>query len=448
MAIVKEQEVPTTDNEDNLDPPVEFIKQYRRLLSEGIDHPKLEAGYEIITASKKESRPAQRSRWRYYNKPENEAWREVFKKCLACWRTYADTDAEEDTCRSAGSKHYVKPWHYVPGAILTWFNSFMKKCLDWQVTHPGEIYPTCEDLIPIPQIFEYCPGDTVAFTFQNGNTPFIDSTDCGTPIGTLEIEIPFQNENPPQTCTVHFKDSDGRRGCAYGTQKPLDQCCCATTPPVEILYTTLAMQCSESQGFSVDPDYPGCPPYNWTLSGGGSLSANTGDSTTYTAPDTNPSCTLNPTITLQDSCGSSRSIQLAVNCYTIATSAFKEWACTTGADGSSWCASRWGYPSVNTRNWYYFPNYYLCNGTFLSAGPGNNAMACKGPVLDCCGYFHLAKIDDYCDCLTGYQFCTGALGNCMKRKFTMECGDTEDLRTAAMKAAGCCPINPLTGLPF
>jgi hypothetical protein len=62
MAIVKNQNLPLDEIEDQLTPPIPFVDTYRRVLSEGIDHPRLEAGYEIVTFSKKESRPANRSK--------------------------------------------------------------------------------------------------------------------------------------------------------------------------------------------------------------------------------------------------------------------------------------------------------------------------------------------------------------------------------------------------
>lgn len=44
-------------------------------------------------------------------------------------------------------------------------------------------------------------------------------------------------------------------------------------------------------------------PYTWSLSGGGYLSATTGDSVNYTAPSSNPNCNLNPLISVTDKAG-------------------------------------------------------------------------------------------------------------------------------------------------
>lgn len=63
--------------------------------------------------------------------------------------------------------------------------------------------------------------------------------------------------------------------------------------------------------------------YTWSMeAGGGSLSASTGKSVTYTAPTSNPNCAGNPTIQVIDSYGNTGSIQIAINVYTTSVTAF------------------------------------------------------------------------------------------------------------------------------
>src|SRR4030042_70947 len=67
--------------------------------------------------------------------------------------------------------------------------------------------------------------------------------------------------------------------------------------PLQINYSSLSMPCGASQNLSA---WGGCPPYNWSLSGGGTLTPGGGDNTsaTYVAPASNPNCANNAMITL------------------------------------------------------------------------------------------------------------------------------------------------------
>ncbi len=96
--------------------------------------------------------------------------------------------------------------------------------------------------------------------------------------------------------------------------------CTPTGDPLEINYTSLLMGCGASQNLSASG---GCPPYNWSLSGGGTLTPSGGGNTsaTYFAPASNSNCANNAMITLTDCCKNMADIQLAVNCYTSATPA-------------------------------------------------------------------------------------------------------------------------------
>jgi hypothetical protein len=449
MAIVKNQTIPTTDNEDALDPPIEFVKQYRRLLSEGVDHPKLGAGYEMVAYNKRESRPSQRTLWKYYNKPMSEAWREVFKDCLACWKTFVDTDEELDDCYSRGSKHYFKPWEYWPGAILTWFNAVMKLCLDWQVLHPGTKYPPCEDLEPSPSLFQYCPGDVIDFTVANGNTPNIAGLDCGEISETLQITVEGDPGLCPQACQVKFIDADGRRGCAYGTRKPDMECCCAVNDTLAISYTSLEIGCEEVQQLSADPQNPGCPPYTWEISGGGFLEANQDGTATYTAPDTNEGCAFNPTITLKDSCNKSASIQIAVNCFSSETPAYTiyQWV-DEGQDA--------GCNATDRSRWGLYGYAYRCDGTLIEGCNYTTYCTCGDPSAGGTVCLQGGTGEAYCGgppggdwaCRWTSPFSTYCSGDLPSPHALPAQGQSWDQRTTPLREAGCCPLNPYTGLPF
>jgi hypothetical protein len=65
--------------------------------------------------------------------------------------------------------------------------------------------------------------------------------------------------------------------------------------PLVINYSNLSMSCGGTQNLSASG---GCPPYTWSLYGGGTLTSNG----SYTAPSSNSNCTKNAMITLTDRC--------------------------------------------------------------------------------------------------------------------------------------------------
>jgi len=455
MAIVKEQDLPLEGMEDELDPPIPFIDTYRRVLSEGIDHPGLPAGEEIVTFSKRESRPATRSVGSSSPTAANQAWRDKFRECLDCWENQVDTDDDVDDCHSAGSRHYVKPWEYVPGAQNTVFHQFMKDCLEWKRDHPDEEYPPCEDLNPTPNPFYYCPGDVITFEVANGNEALIVSCDCGPIVEELQIEIDSNSETCPESCVVKFSDTDDRKGCAYGVRKDDGECECSDPPALGIEYTTLLMSCSQQQNLFVDGDNPGVAPYTWELEGGGSLSTYEGGATVYTSPATNPNCVENPTIKVIDACDQEAEIKLAINCYSPLTVAYRV-AAVSQSSLAYWNAECEGtHTSCPYRQVVLTGYAYACNG---SARYGSNTYlerirVCHPDTSDGCVL--VARCADEGVCVSpwigGTEGCCSAEKgptHCYLENCDYHCDDVIDARTQAMKDGGCCPLNPITGEPF
>lgn len=439
MAKVKDQSIPTDQFEDTLDPPIDFKDQYRRALSEGIDHPKLPPGEEIVTFSKKESRPAQRSDSPYYNKPVQQAWRNEFSSCLECWKSQYATEAEIEACHSAGSKHYVEPWYYVPGAKPTYFAQFMSACLNWAKTNPGTLYPKCEDLVFSPEHPTYCPNSAIEIIFTNGTAPYAVTPSAGSVDANLIWHAPALWDDCPELVTFEAVDADGRKGCSEISKVTF-----------ALLYDSLIMGCDEEQIFQVNPDSPGCPPYVWELSGGGELIDNEDGSATYTSPPTNPNCVSNPTITLTDDVGNTTQVKLAVNCYNYGTA----------------------------YTWYFWSRqpFYDVNCPPSEAHPTGvcgwdicaDLRKCDGALSEHCN----PALSFYKQCQeTSYSgsMCCLEGGPCEESNCGPECGwmvpkfliynggsgnsghpnnSVEDIRTEEMKAAGCCPLNPITGLPF
>lgn len=478
MAKVKDQSIPTDQFEETLDPPIDFKDQYRRALSEGIDHPKLPAGWEMVTFSKKESRPAQRSDWKYFDKPASKKNRDTFKDCAKCWASQYHFDFEVNDCHSAGSRHYFAPWTWIPGARNTAYNKHMQDCLNYEVANPGIPFPPCHDIKIYPSAIYYCPMDEITFDIGWARFPVTFWADVGTCGPGFLWTAPETWAGCPSKVMVYFLDSEGRKGCYELIRKTQDECCCAMGLPVVITYTTPAMQCGQQQVLSIDPDFPGCPPYSWFLDGGGSLNTTEGDTVIYTAPASNPGCSLNPHISVEDSCGTVCAIHLAVNCNTADADAFVVWEDAVTYYAAN-CGVYCGYGNGPFYKHIFKAYVYHCNGTlhrtktnamYLTASISSPISSSNQTVCNFGGGgyiytlattgWHLATspiIGGNCGCLDpGYQGCgtwyLNALGNGAHPSGTVTAipgnNDAWDVRTAAQKAAGCCPINPINGLPF
>ena len=216
--------------------------------------------------------------------------------------------------------------------------------------------------------------------------------------------------------------------------------CCEDVESLGILYTSLQMACSGYQYL-----YPqgGCGPFQWSLSGGGTLTNyNPLDgSILYAAPATNPNCASNPTITVTDCCGGSASISLTINCYSSDT-AYRYF---------SWEPVNCRYEYRTSWGWGWYIDSVTwargdlrCDGTWACYGGETVGVAPDAPpscnITDSC-------CPDLCyfDIMYGWD---SGCGNydppgevCMGTLLL-------DTRTDEEKAAGCCPLNPFTGLPF
>jgi len=207
--------------------------------------------------------------------------------------------------------------------------------------------------------------------------------------------------------------------------------------PLSIGYTTLAMQCNDSQTLNV---VGGVGPYTWELSGGGSISFSVdGVSAGYQSPSSNANCAYNATITVRDCCGDTASIQIASNC---------------SSDGGAYLVYTYadmgvGPCGTGRHDIYMYTTQYRCDGT-VETGPNyyNHICVCQtdlppGPPASWCqAYPTWYPGDPYCK-IDGIGYChyDATAGN-------YDNGEAVDIRNALQKAAGCCPLNPYTGLPF
>jgi hypothetical protein len=204
--------------------------------------------------------------------------------------------------------------------------------------------------------------------------------------------------------------------------------CCEEAAALSISYTSLLMSCNQQQTFT---PIGGCAPYSWSITAGGGSITQAG---VYTAPATNVNCLNNPTIKVTDCCGSTAQIQLAINCYSgnEAAIGFN----TFDLCGDCWCAEPYGGGCLY---WVYAGNFtntiWDCGGNILTECVTNpDCLCCQGSSHDPCG-------GSLPDCFTAQCGCIKGQGQC-------PCDTLLDGRTQAMKDAGCCPLNPLTGLPY
>jgi hypothetical protein len=236
---------------------------------------------------------------------------------------------------------------------------------------------------------------------------------------------------------IKLKDRCGSTYTVIGTP------CCDDADPLSILCTSLLMSCGGSQTLTAQG---GCGPWSWAVTAGGgtiAFSPNDSGEAVYTAPATNVNCVDNPTITLTDCCGGSAAISLAVNCYTPPGMALQLWTttfrfccdvCPPQAD-CSYCGICHEL-GLRTQHWE-----WNCSGTVLLYYDSGEPVR-EDICLGVCGRWREVICADN---TVGRNDCNGC---CDGDISPWHMGTVTDERGDAMKAAGCCPLNPLTGLPF
>ena len=307
----------------------------------------------------------------------------------------------------------------VPSEVAGWYALLC--------TGPG---PGEKGFYVIPEV----KGGCLPFTWTIDNNLFVitPSVPNGEAAGLKLVDTSCNSGDCHTEVTVTVKDR-----CGTEDKVRFVSCCELAALEVYIGYTSLVMSCGASQTLTAGG---GCGPYTWSAGGAGSLSVTQGPETTYTAPATNPNCTSNPTVTLTDCCGSSAQLKLAVNCYTPNDTAYRwcEWEvcnqCSFIGETCAFCAIFKGIR-------------YNCMGVLIStASFGNTCADCSPFALSCAN-----PREDGWSC-PGAKYggfnppCGGQNVGCNNPD--QNCNTWMDIRTQAMKDAGCCPINPLTGLLY
>ena len=196
------------------------------------------------------------------------------------------------------------------------------------------------------------------------------------------------------------------------------------------------MSVNETKELTAVPGAQGCgtPAYTWEITaGGGSLSSSSGASTIYTAPASNVNCLQNPTITLSCPGMSPATLEIAVNAVpgTLEFATIKATGdcanggvCTGGPCppqeemGCCTWSVAW-YCGVWRERWY-------CDGAYWVHGSADFCINYSPPLLDGCATHGSGCIN--CGTYNG---------------IVAACSGTTDVRSPAMKTAGCCPPQAL-----
>lgn len=214
----------------------------------------------------------------------------------------------------------------------------------------------------------------------------------------------------PTTVTIKvkpFMGDDMGKSCAEIKVKVRAAGCSGET----ISVPSTQMQVSTSQTLTIVGSVPG-KTYTWNISsGGGTMAGNV-----YTAPATNANCTSNPTIQLMVGSSVCASVTLAVNEYSDLVPSVRTWSQTSAVVPDGWVA----------------------DGLCAKLGVLFERCAANETVIYCNG--SVATGPTYTEFSVGFSDPEVTCSYCTSAHITPRTSiSPQDLRTAPMKAAGCCP---------
>jgi len=291
--------------------------------------------------------------------------------------------------------------------------------------------PGCtREIVNVEYSYTWDQRSGVTFTFTKTEICFTAVSDAS-PILGINIDIFMRAPNPARPGKF-----------IYGWHKGINVsecdsalCCpCDTETPV-ISYTTQSMQIDETQELSVG-SYgvigPDC--FTWAItSGGGTISDESGYTTTYTAPSTNAECAYNPTISLRCNNVEVKTLEIAINANTGDTLAYTHLISGPSTDDcvSGDCSGGGsGYLCWQIAR-------YKCDGTYIDS---SNVWYAVYPVT--CDYVPGGGAVYTC---VGYLYCKPAPTTALDAMITYQAqesrtlGDHTDERSAQMITDGCCP---------
>ena len=365
----------------------------------------------------------------------------------------AQTLVRVDCCQKSDDARKVEIWwdyQYGSGPFMWYGDKKLYRVFDGQYNASQFVYHALShgSYYALPEI-------------KGGCIPFDWKIDGGPPGGHLVTPGEYRVE-----AGYEFTDYQGI-DCNTRVRLELnDRCetkevvnfgnCCDSADAIQLLYATLQMGCGDPQSFYVQG---GCPPYKWTCQtgefSGGGKEVYDAILVGYNAPSENPDCANNDTITVSDCCGSTASIQIAVNCLFGPWNAFSvlhylvsDQPCGINIcfkDGEWWCQC----DGVEYTDWF-----YNCDGSFYNdlEWPPYGWHLIWERTVPC---DQRAIADPPSTCVGGEPPCTEKFHipmvvgcNADEISVTVPEGTVSKYVNAPDKALGCCPINPETGLPF
>ena len=293
----------------------------------------------------------------------------------------------------------------------------------------------------LPDIY----GGCLPFTWTLSGPGILTPAETGASASYQTPDVGFSCND---SVTITVKDRCGTEDAV--TTSP----CCAEASALEIGYTNLVMGCNQAQTLSAQG---GCGPYNWSVTSGGGTIDETGQYVVYTSPATNANCTNNPTIQVTDCCGKTAQIQLAVNCYTSSVNAIAY--CSFVRKSTCKCDECYASHCYHMLSDYdYTSTMWDCNGNIKGTPcsvlnsnqgtydinfapyciPSPNCYIIPPAKPNCTVNMCDAWIASFTNCnLSPCSDCNG-----------IPCNTLTDKRTPTQKSGGCCPLNPITGLPY
>jgi hypothetical protein len=196
-------------------------------------------------------------------------------------------------------------------------------------------------------------------------------------------------------------------------------------PDTTIDYTTLiAFAGGANLAFSIKNQYHPGYAYNWVLTGDGTINAKKGSGVLYTPPASNENCTKSASLTLScgaETCATVR-ITITSNSTSDAYAVFPAWNCTGSVGGSEYLYA-----------WLRDLQYLRCDGVLRTIAHRCDGNCSKPGGGNSCGW-------TYTNCISSGSGCAWGGSNAGNDVGDGSCGAGKwDVRSAAMKLAGCCP---------
>ena len=338
---------------------------FRAAASEAYPH-QLAVWQFILRKSSKGFREAMRG----WGTPDQRVQRECFIECAHKWRDLPDICPEIPQCPESTSKKNIWEHKEQYGVKSTYRDLFLGCCLSY-----------CTDLE-----IEGPGGQRIRHGFIAEN---MDCFNCHSPCKDSTLSIAYT--------TNIMAEGEEQVLLAYDSQFHYDIPCC-----------------------------PGDEFYWSILAGGGTLFNEVGLGTIYRAPESNPGCSLNPTILLRDCCGREAILNIGIN-KPAAPQQLAYVSYNHPCDVKEDCHFD-GLRYIYNYNIYYALQTYDCWGSPIKITGGDCIS------WEFCAQWFYERMGDECpDGPENPQTCGDIIERCKEH-----CPEG-DKRTQQMIDAGCCP---------